>query len=66
MSHIALLGKEGPPPPLSPVEAVVGVGVVLAGIVLALVIAGLRNPVGIDSAAAVRVCAGYGRCHPGK
>jgi hypothetical protein len=38
-----LLGKEGPPPPLSTGEAVLGVSLILAGIVLALMIAAVRS-----------------------
>jgi hypothetical protein len=43
VAYVTLLGKEGPPPPLSTGEALLGVGLVLAGIALAVVIAALRS-----------------------
>jgi hypothetical protein len=43
VSYFAVLAKEGPPPPLSTSEAILGVSFVLAGIVVALVTAGVRS-----------------------
>jgi len=42
MTYFALVGKEGPPPPLSTAETILGVSLVLAGVVLALVVAVVR------------------------
>lgn len=63
MSYIALLGKEGPPPPLSTVEAILGVSLVLVGIALAVLIAGVRSGSGRRSGRPF-VCASVRECPP--
>lgn len=43
VTRFALVAKEGPPPPLSTGEALLGIALVLAGIALALVVAAVRS-----------------------